>query len=67
MTRIENDCVGCPDGLPCMGNRCPYRNVEHTYCDRCGDDVPMIYKFNGMELCKECIEEIAGSEEEENV
>ena len=47
MTRTENDCVGCPDGMLCLGNSCPNRNVVHHYCDKCGDDVPMVYKFDG--------------------
>ena len=65
MTRTENDCVGCPDGMLCLGTSCPYRNVVHHYCDECGDDVPMVYKLDGEELCKECLAEKLGMENEE--
>lgn len=53
MKKIENDCVDC--GLPCLGNSCPYRNVPHYYCDRCGNEVDL-YHFNDEELCLDCIE-----------
>lgn len=52
MKKIENECVDC--GLPCMGDSCPYKNVERHYCDDCGDDGD-IYEFEGMELCIYCI------------
>ena len=42
MKRIENECVNC--GLPCLGNSCPYKNVVHFYCDRCGE-----------EICQDCL------------
>lgn len=55
MTRTENDCVGYPDGLPCMGNSCPNRNIVHHYCDKCGDEVSTLYVFDGVEYCEECL------------
>ena len=58
MKRIENECVGCTDvGLHCLGNSCPYRNVEHHYCDACGEE-DELYDFDGEELCIECIKDI---------
>ena len=54
MRKIENDCVDC--GLPCLGEGCPYRNVPHYYCDKCGDEAPL-YHYDGEELCINCIEE----------
>lgn len=54
MKRIENHCVSCPPGMPCMGNACPNRNVPCFYCDICGEETD-IYHFDGEELCIECI------------
>lgn len=54
MRRLENDCVDC--GMPCIGNSCPYRNVEHLYCDECGDET-QLYEFDGEELCIDCIKQ----------
>lgn len=52
MKKIENECVSC--GLPCLGSRCPYRNVTRFYCDRC-DEEDTLYHYEGEELCKECV------------
>ena len=52
MKKIENDCVEC--GLPCLGNGCPYRNVSHYYCDRCGCE-DKLYYYDGEEICQECL------------
>lgn len=55
MIKIENDCVGCPPEMGCMGSSCPNRNVKHFYCDDCGDETDL-YEFDGEELCIDCIE-----------
>lgn len=55
MVRTENDCVDC--GLPCLGNACPHKNVEHRYCDECGDDISVYYDVDGEELCEYCLKE----------
>lgn len=39
MTREINECVGCPEGVPCIGDSCPLRHVERIYCDSCGADI----------------------------
>lgn len=52
--RIENDCVGCPQG--CIN--CGLKRAKHYYCDRCKDEFETIYHFEGEELCIECIEEL---------
>lgn len=55
----ENECVGCPDNLGCLGSECPKRNVPHYYCDGrdCGDelDASELYDFDGIMLCKACL------------
>lgn len=57
MRKIENDCCDC--GLPCIN--CGLKSVEHTYCDRCGEEIgsdeyPIIY--NDEELCELCFREL---------
>lgn len=54
MIKYENDCVGCPDGVPCMGSTCPNRNVPHFYCDDCENEDDL-YEFDGEQLCADCI------------
>ena len=58
--RIENECVGCPPNMGCMGSACPYREVPHYFCDECEDDVDPteLYKYDGGEYCKDCLLEI---------
>lgn len=51
--RNEDDCVGC--GLPCLGNACPYKNAPHLYCDKCGEEYEVLYKYDCEELCKDCL------------
>ena len=55
MIKCENECVGCPKEIGCMGDSCPNRNVKHLYCDKCGDDCEELYNFLGEELCEECL------------
>ena len=45
MIKYENDCVGCPPEIGCLGSSCPNRNVPHTYCDRCSDEA-QLYAHN---------------------
>lgn len=56
MRQTENECVGCPSELGCMGESCPNRNVTRFYCDNCGDEAEL-YHFEGEELCIDCIKE----------
>lgn len=66
MIKIENECVGCPPGMGCIGDACRYKNVPHYYCDKCGDEATL-YEYDGRELCVDCILElltvVEGSEE----
>lgn len=55
MISVEDECVDC--GLPCLGSSCRYRNVKHYICDECGDEPEHLYKWQGRELCLECIEQ----------
>lgn len=56
MIVIEDECVGCPTGMGCMGSACPYQNVKHYICDKCDDEFEKIYYYEGRELCLDCIE-----------
>lgn len=56
MIRIENECVGCPPEIGCIGENCPYLNVPRLYCDECGEMMDVLYHFDWQELCLDCIE-----------
>lgn len=34
---------------------CPLRHAKHYYCDDCGDEVDTLYRFEGEELCGDCV------------
>ena len=55
MITYEDECVGCPTEIGCMGSSCPNRNVKHLYCDKCKEDVEKLYKYDGQEICEECL------------
>ena len=63
MIRIENDCVGCPKEMGCLGSSCPYRDVPHYYCDECGEEISCLYALQSVWsggisdefYCEECI------------
>jgi hypothetical protein len=54
MTKTESGCVDC--GLQCLGVGCPHYEVEIRCCDKCESE-ETLYKFEGEELCIECIKE----------
>ena len=55
MIKFEDECVGCPPELGCLGENCPNRNVVHLYCDNCGDDVENLFDTGGEQLCERCL------------
>ena len=55
MITYEDECVGCPTEMGCLVSACPNRNVKHLYCDKCKDDVEKLYKYDGQEICEECL------------
>lgn len=65
MKVIENECVGCPKEMGCLGSACPYVDVPHYYCDYCEKE-EKLYHYNGYEICEECLlkefEVVEGSE-----
>lgn len=54
MRRIESDCVHCPPDLPCLGDTCPYNQVQHFYCDECNEETTLYY-YDDQELCIDCL------------
>lgn len=57
MRKFENECIGCPPEIGCLGSSCPNRNVPHYYCDKCGTE-DVLYEYEDGEYCIECIEEM---------
>lgn len=57
MVSKESNCVGCTSmGLHCMGSACPNsRPALVIKCDACGKDADVVWEFDGIELCEECI------------
>lgn len=55
MVKFEDECVGCPTEMGCVGNSCPYRNVPHLYCDKCGEEADELYDLDGEQLCADCV------------
>lgn len=54
MRKFGNECVGCPIEMGCYGSSCPLYNVEHFYCDRCGEE-NKLYHYDNEELCGDCL------------
>ena len=55
MVEYENECVGCPPEIGCLGDACPNRNVPHYYCDECNSEMGEVYDVDGEELCEDCL------------
>lgn len=55
MIRYEDQCVGCPPEMGCLGNNCPYSHVPVYYCDECNNEVEELYEYEGDELCEDCL------------
>lgn len=55
MIKYEDECVGCPPEMGCLGSACPYKNVERHYCGCCGREATCI--LDGDELCSDHLSE----------
>lgn len=53
--RYENECVGCPPDMGCLGSACPNRRVPHLYCDKCKREVDDLYDYDDKQICLDCI------------
>ena len=56
MRKYENECVGCPTEMGCIGDSCPYINVPRDYCDLCGYE-GAIYRIDSEDYCEDCIKQ----------
>ena len=54
MIKYEDECVGCPPEMGCLGNSCPNKNVPYYYCDICGEVVDSYFDINGEMVCNDC-------------
>lgn len=55
MRKHENECVGCPPEMGCIGRACPNLDVLYLYCDACGDEDSEMYHYDGQDYCTECL------------
>lgn len=46
-------CVGCPQGCIDCGRK--HSSVPHMYCDDCNQEFETLYKYDGNQLCKDCL------------
>ena len=58
MVRYENECVGCPPEIGCLGDVCPNRNVPRFYCDECKFETDELWTINGYEVCEDCLKKM---------
>ena len=59
MKRVVNECCNCSvPSYPCTDS-CSLREVEHYFCDKCGEDIDLddIYEADGEDLCIDCLKE----------
>ena len=54
MIKIQSNCQQC--GLPCLKDNCPHYRVKTLICDKCKDEVYILYYApqSGKEVCIEC-------------
>lgn len=56
MIEIADECCGCAtEGYPCWGSLCPNRDVVRMYCDKCGEEVDCLRRYEGEQWCESCI------------
>lgn len=60
MIRYEDECVGCPPHMGCIGNSCQYMHVPHYFCDvcECETDPDNLYDVNGDMVCSDCLPDV---------
>ena len=55
MVEYEDECVGCPTEMGCLGFSCQNRHVPHLYCDKCKQEVDDLYDYDDKQICLDCI------------
>ena len=52
MIKEQSNCQQC--GLPCLKDNCPNYRVKTLICDKCEDEVYVLYAGPHKEVCIEC-------------
>ena len=56
MIKYVNECIGCASpAFPCLGDKCPNRNVPKLFCEECGYEADDLYYNHGKQVCEECL------------
>lgn len=64
MKKYEDQCCGCAaPAYPCLGSKCPRRNVLVQYCDICGAETDELYAIDDTDYCSECYDKLLYDEE----
>lgn len=65
MIRYEDQCVGCPPHMGCLGSCCPKRNIPVYICDRCDEEAEELYTYDDddRQLCFKCLWELHNEED----
>lgn len=60
MRVFEDECVGCPPEMGCLGSSCPNKNVLHVFCDKCKKECELdeLHEVGGEDVCEKCIFEM---------
>lgn len=51
----EDECVGCPPEIGCLGSSCRYKNVPHLVCDECKREFDKLYLYDSLQVCEGCL------------
>ena len=57
MIRYEDECIGCPPEMGCLGSACPNRNVPRYYCDDCKEEIDPDEMYGDLDdeiFCEDC-------------
>lgn len=67
MIRFIEECVGCRDmGLPCIYPSC-HQGYTECICDWCNEEVDALYRYDGDEICEDCLlSDLEMTEEDED-
>lgn len=55
MVKYEDECVGCPPEMGCLGKTCPYKNVKRYYCDTCKKR-EATHQVDDEDFCDSCLD-----------
>lgn len=63
MVTHEDNCVGCPTEIGCVGSVCPFSNASVLTCDECGKETDELYEvdFDNDQRCLDCLLDVVGA------